>query len=212
MGVIPFYGADDPESFAIERAAMDRPGLVLSALDDVFSAARLVADVGAGDGFTAERLTRDGRRVIAVEPASGMRRPQRRLWWIGAAAQALPIRTASLDGAYATWAYFFSRDWDPRPGLEELHRTVRRGQPIVVVENLGDDEFTSLGSRELTADVAVWEGHGFTCREVSTAFEFDSPDDAERLLTLYFGPSETHRQQLRLSYRVGLFTASSEGR
>jgi hypothetical protein len=51
--VIPFYGADDPAMFAIERAAMDRDGLVVRALDGLLPRGR-VLDVGAGDGFTAE--------------------------------------------------------------------------------------------------------------------------------------------------------------
>lgn len=33
MPVIPFYGTDHPELFAIERAAMDRPGLVIDRLN-----------------------------------------------------------------------------------------------------------------------------------------------------------------------------------
>ena|SRR2546423_6714593 len=211
MAIIPFYGAGDRDLFAIERAAMDRPGKVIAVLDDLFGDAHVVIDVGAGDGFTAERLNRPGRQVVAVEPASGMRRPERPLRWIGAVAQSLPLRRASVDGAYATWAYFFSRDWDPEPGLRELHRTVRRGRPIAIVENLGDDEFTALADRPITADRAVWRAHGFDCQEISTSFEFESPDDAERLLTAYFGPSSTHRERLRLSYRVGLFTTESRG-
>ncbi|MCH7670075.1 MAG: hypothetical protein IIC71_12890 [Acidobacteria bacterium] len=33
MAVIPFYGAEQPDIFAIERRAMDRSGLVIDALD-----------------------------------------------------------------------------------------------------------------------------------------------------------------------------------
>ena len=211
MEVIPFYGAQDPQTFAIERAAMDRPGLVIAALDSILADSRLVVDVGAGDGHTAERLSRPGRQVVAAEPAAGMRRPDKALLWLGAAAQALPMRDASVDGAYATWAYFFSRDWDPTPGLRELHRTVKRGHPIAIVENLGGDEFSSLTDRPINADPTVWERHGFVCQDINTAFEFDSARDAEVLLTLYFGPSPAHRQRLRLSYRVGIFTTQSKG-
>ena len=53
MGVIPFYGADEPELFAIERRAMDRDGLVIDALHELLPPG-LVLDVGAGDGFTAD--------------------------------------------------------------------------------------------------------------------------------------------------------------
>jgi len=68
--VIPFYGADDPAMFTIERAAMDRDGLVEKALDEVLPGGR-VLDVGAGDGFTAERLSAS-RRIVALEPSAGM--------------------------------------------------------------------------------------------------------------------------------------------
>ncbi len=63
MTVIPFYGADDPDMFAIERRAMDRDGLVIAALDAALPGG-LVLDVGAGDGFSA--LTDDD---ISGDPA-----------------------------------------------------------------------------------------------------------------------------------------------
>jgi ubiquinone/menaquinone biosynthesis C-methylase UbiE len=44
-------------------------------------------------------------------------------------AELLPFRDRSFAGAYATWAYFFSREWDPTLGIEELHRAVRPGGP-----------------------------------------------------------------------------------
>jgi hypothetical protein len=56
--------------FAIERAAMDRDGLVVRALDELLPRGR-VLDVGAGDGFTAERLGAN-RRIVALEPNVGM--------------------------------------------------------------------------------------------------------------------------------------------
>ncbi|HUR50352.1 MAG TPA: class I SAM-dependent methyltransferase [Acidimicrobiales bacterium] len=73
MGVIPFYGAQDRRLFDIERAAMDRPGRVIAALDELLPRHGVVLDVGAGDGFTAERLTTSERSVTALEPAAGMR-------------------------------------------------------------------------------------------------------------------------------------------
>src|SRR5687768_5265227 len=113
MGVIPFYGAQDRRLFEIERAAMDRPGRVIAALDELLPRSGLVLDVGAGDGFTAERLSTATRRVVALEPAEGMRRPDRTsIEWLGGEAEHLPLRGASVDAAHSTWAYFFSRNWD----------------------------------------------------------------------------------------------------
>lgn len=208
MGVIPFYGAQDRRLFDIERAAMDRAGRVIAALDALLPRNGVVLDVGAGDGFTAERLSTSDRRVLALEPAEGMRSPTRPLGWIGGEAEHLPVRDASIDAAYSTWAYFFSRNWDPTPGLRELERVVRPGGVTAIVDNLGDDEFTALAPdpTALTADPDFWERQGFECDVINTTFEFQSPTDAEELLTLYFGPSPEHKTQLTLTYRVGLFT------
>ena len=213
MGVIPFYGAAHRRLFDIERAAMDRSGRVLAALDELLPQRGLVLDVGAGDGFTAERLATRERTVIALEPAEGMRRPERPILWTGGEAEHLPLHSASVDAAYSTWAYFFSRNWDPTPGLQELDRVVRPGGQIAIVDNLGDDEFTALAPdpTALTADPEFWKGQGFDCTVIHTAFEFDSPTDADELLTLYFGPDAQHRDRLRLTYRVGLFTRPSHG-
>ena len=105
--VIPFYGATDPELFAIERASMDRAGKVIRFLDETLPESGLVLDVGAGDGFTAEALTTPSRTVVALEPSAGMIRAERPLRWCRGKAQALPFADASFEGAYATWAYFF---------------------------------------------------------------------------------------------------------
>ncbi len=59
---IPFYGAVDRESFEIERQSMDRSGRILRFLDSVLPTGTLL-DVGAGDGFTAERLAGRDRQV-----------------------------------------------------------------------------------------------------------------------------------------------------
>lgn len=208
MGVIPFYGAQDRRLFEIERAAMDRPGHVIAALDELLPRSGLVVDVGAGDGFTAERLTARSRRIVALEPAAGMRWGERSLLWLGGEAEHLPLRPSSVDAAYSTWAYFFSRNWDPTPGLRELDLVVRPGGVIAIADNLGDDEFTGLAPDPvaLTADREFWRRQGFDCQVIDTVFEFESPADAAELLTLYFGESPSHVNRLKLSYRVGLFT------
>ncbi len=210
MAIIPFYGIDHPDLFALERAAMDRPGLVIERLDRLLPGGT-IADIGAGDGFTAERLLRPSRRIVAIEPARGMVDTNRHLTWVQADAERLPFRDASLDAAYATWAYFFSRGpFDPSSGIEELHRAVKPGGPLVIVDNAGDDEFCALAPQDISAEPAFWRSHGFGVEIVDTVFAFENATDAWRLLDFYFDGVGS-APQTEFSYRVALFIGVSQG-
>jgi len=206
--VIPFYGADDPAMFAIERAAMDRDGLVLRALEELLPHGR-VLDVGAGDGFTAERLGAQ-RRVVALEPSAGMV-GSRPLAWVRGEAEHLPFADGSFDGAYATWAYFFSRDWDPTPGIRQLDRVVRPGGPLVIVDNLGGDAFAAMADADISADPDWWEASGFDMRTIETAFRFNDLQDARRLLGFFFGDRGVAAAAVEVPFCVGVFTRASRG-
>ncbi len=204
--MIPFYGAEHPDLFAIERSAMDRSGLVIAALDRVLPNRGVVGDIGAGNGFTARKLTTSQRRVIAVEPSAGMIREPAGLPWVRALAQHLPFRPHSLDGLYATWAYFFPRFMDVEPGLLEANRVLQPGSPLAIVDNLGDDEATAPGGSDIATEPGFWLGRGFHMAEIQTAFEFDSMNDARRLMGFYFGDEGRDKAQITMSFRVGLFT------
>ena len=210
MTVIPFYGADDPAMFAIERAAMDRDGLVIAALDDVLPAG-LVLDVGAGDGYTAARLNA-GRSVVALEPAEAMIASRERVRWVRGEAEHLPFADATFDGAYATWAYFFSRGWDPTSGIAELDRVVRSGGPLAIADNLGGDAFAGLADDDISADPAFWEAEGFSCRPITSSFRFDDLDEARTLLGFFFGERGRDGAAVEVGFRVGLFSRPSRGR
>ena len=82
-------------------------------------------------------------------------------------AEFLPFRDGSFAGAYATWAYFFSREWDPTPGIDELHRAVTSGGPLAIVDNLDDDDFTAMSDEHYTSDPEFWERNGFELEEIS---------------------------------------------
>ena len=209
MTVIPFYGPDEPELFAIERRSMDRDGLVIAALDGLLPAGR-VLDVGAGDGFTAARLG-GGRTVVALEPSAGMLVRADLAHRVRGEAERLPFADGMFDGAYATWAYFFSRDWDPTPGIAELDRVVRTGGPIAIVDNLGGDAFSAMTDADLSADPDFWAAQGFACEPIDTAFRFEDLEEAERLLGFFFGDRGVRDAALEVPFRVGLFHRDSHG-
>jgi len=211
MSVFPFYGTQRRDLFAIERSAMDRSGLVIEVLDRRLPTTGWVLDVGAGDGHTAQRLSTTHRTLVALEPSRGMIRTDHGVAWVQGEAEHLPFGNDTFDAAYATWAYFFSRNWDPSSGLQELHRVVRPGGPLLIVENLGPDEFSALAPTEINADPAVWERHGFRCDAIDTHFEFETLDDARTLLGFFFGAAGSEAAALRLTFRVGLFSGTSAG-
>ena len=62
--VIPFYGAELPRLFEIERRCMDRDQVVPRFLDRILPKGR-VLDIGAGNGFTAGLLASEGRDEMA---------------------------------------------------------------------------------------------------------------------------------------------------
>ena len=204
MGVIYFYGADRPDLFRIERAAMDRAGKVIARLDALLPESGTVLDVGAGDGFTAERLRSTDREVIPLEPSHGMRRPAKPLRWVGGEAEHLPFHDGTFDAAYSTWAYFFSRFLDVRPGLNELRRVVKPRGILIIVENLGQDQLSDYTQGDTSADLDFWKRERFEFEELETHFEFENENDARALLSLYRG-SDVPEPPITLSYRVGLF-------
>ena len=196
---------------ALERKAMDPAGRVIDALDRRLPDRGLVLDVGAGDGFSAERLTTGSRRVVPMEPAVGMIRRERDLPWVRGDAELLPFRDGSFAGAYATWAYFFSREWDPTPGIEELHRAVMPGGPLAIVDNLDGDDFSAMSDEHYTSDPEFWERKGFELQEIKTSFEFETHEDADRLLGFYFRDRGRYTGKLRFAFRVGLYFNESRG-
>lgn len=198
--VIPFYGSSDAEMFAIERSAMDRQGKVIGALDRIMPETGRMLDVGAGNGFTAARLTTSGRDVVALEPSEGMVDSSVDVTWVRGIAQGLPFEDACFDGAYSTWAYFFPGLHDISAGLEEIDR-VTRG-PVAIVDNAGDDEFMAMADHPSVTDFGFWRREGFHISIIETAFEFESIDEASRLLQFYFGDGA--RPALQVEYRVAL--------
>jgi SAM-dependent methyltransferase len=208
---IPFYGSGHPRMFEIERRCMDREGQVVAFLDGVLPSGR-VLDVGAGDGFTAERLSRPDRVVVALEPESGMVAGRRRLVWALGVVQDIPFHDATFEAAYSTWAFFLSGVpvESLAQGLAEVERVVARGGVIVVVDNAGDDEFSALSNRPLSDDGSWWTARGFERHVLESAFRFDSLEEARELIGFYFGEDAAGRvENTTIGYRIAAYVGRS---
>lgn len=203
--IIPFYGGLRPELFEIERRCMDRHGKVIEYLDAVLPGG-VIIDVGAGNGYTAERLLRDNRLVIPMEPDEKMIDLDKNLIWSNGAAQSVPFHSHTFDGMYSTWAFFFGGITDIEDGLKEAERVVKKGSPLVIVDNYGDDEFSSYSPNDISSSVSEWVERGFEYEIINTEFVFNSVDEAKKLLTFYFGVQGESVNKTRLEYKVVAYT------
>jgi len=193
----------------IAEPLMDRERIVISHLDNMLPMGK-VLDVGAGNGFTAGLLTRPGRLIVPLEPAFEMIETKNSYPWVQAVAQELPFRSGTLDGAYATWAYFFSANgFQGDEGLAELQRVVVPDGEIVIVDNMGDDEFNSFSQTPHTSDPLLWLERGFSLEMLTTSFRFDSIAESQELLTFYFGEQARNKARLEIEFRVAVYSAES---
>ncbi len=193
--VIPFYGARDRKMFAIERSSMDRQGKVIDFLNSHLPQG-LILDIGAGDGYTAKRIT--VADVICLEPSNGMVNFNNNRLWVKGSAESIPFHDNYFDAVYATWAYFLPGS-DKSKGLREAERVVKHGGTIIIVDNAGNDEFCRLASTPIAEGPAFYQEHGFSVTYIDTAFEFESFDDALALMTMYFG-DRISKENIKLEY------------
>jgi len=206
--VIPFYGGRYPELFEIERRCMDREGRVIEYLDAALPDG-VIIDVGAGNGYTAEKLLRKNRLIVPMEPDEKMIDPAKSLIWTKGVAQSIPFHENTFDGMYSTWAFFFDGIPDIEDGLKEVERVVKKGSPIIIIDNYGDDEFSSFSSNDISSSVSLWAKRGFDYEVINTEFIFDSVEEAQKLFSFYFGESGERVNKTRFEYKVVAYTKMS---
>ncbi|PKR78389.1 hypothetical protein CEY16_01125 [Halalkalibacillus sediminis] len=205
--IIDFYGASHPELFEIERRCMDRPGKVIDYLNLNLPNGTVI-DIGAGNGYTSEKLNKKDRLVLPMEPDDHMIDINKNLAWIKGTAQQIPFHDNSLDAAYATWAFFFSGMKGVDEGVREAERVIRPGGKFIIVDNYGDDEFTSLSPSPgpLSSSVDFWKERGFDYELIHTTFSFDSIAEARKLLSFYFEERGMEVSKREFEYKVVIYS------
>ncbi len=121
-----------------------RPEYPRAAVDAAFSALRLppggrLVDLGAGTGKFARLAAARGATVLAIDLADAMIRRAcgvEGIHPVRAAAEAIPARDGSFDGAAAASAFHW---FDGPAALREIHRVLRRGARLALVWNVRDD-------------------------------------------------------------------------
>ena len=200
--VIPFFGGKQPRLFEIERRCMDRDGKVIDFLDQHLPDGP-VLDVGAGNGFTAIRLTTPKRTVVPLEPDENMIDLNIPLVWTRAVAQDMPFHNSAFHAAYSTWAFFFEGIDTIKDGLSELDRVTKSDGRIIIVDSAGDDEFCALSPKNIASNPDWWKSQGFQATIIETSFRFDSLEEANELLGFYFGDDFRKRnRKTEIEYKV----------
>lgn len=158
-----------------------------------------VLEVGAGTGRITRWLVAHGHEVLATDAEAGMlavarqHLPNTRL--VVAPAHALPAPDASMDAAVAGWVFGhqtrWADDWRVAIGhaLAEMHRVVRPGGVLAIMETLGTGRETPLAPDPALAAYYAWleSEHGFARQALRTDYEFADAATAHRVLRPFFG-------------------------
>ena len=207
--IIKFYGSEKPELFEIERRCMDRDGKVIDYLQNKLPFGKIL-DIGAGNGYTAEKLQHPKRQIIALEPDSKMIDTSKDLFWVKGVAQYLPFHDKMFDAVYSTWAFFFpdmGAEMIDR-GVNEIERVIKPDGKIFIIDNAGNDEFSSFTERYIgneNQDFDYWGKKGFKKTIINTHFKFDSVAEAQKLLGFYFGEKGKSVDKTAIEYNVAVY-------
>ena len=142
--VIPFWGPEQMELFALMAQAIDPEGHIPAAMQATAPIdGRVLLDVGAGVGDRTIQYAQQAAHVYALEPdpqAIPILRGRIKsggaanVTVVPAGAAEIPLEESCVDVAYATWAYFFGPGSEP--GLREVQREIRPGGDLTIVQNL----------------------------------------------------------------------------
>lgn len=136
----------------------DQIGAAFRRESGLAAGARLL-EIGVGTGRIALPLVAQGYRYIGADISTEMMRRLRQRLPAGQAidlaradATALPLRTASVDGAVAVHVLHLISGWER--AVAELRRVIRPGGALALGFNEGDDQASSAALRERWRAVA----------------------------------------------------------
>jgi SAM-dependent methyltransferase len=153
------------EGLYMSPAMVARRREVLAALE--LRPGESVLDVGSGPGFLSREMAElvgPAGRVVGVDSSEAMvaaGRERCRSPWAEfhlADASALPLQSGSLDAVVGTQVYQYVRD-TPK-ALAEIHRVLRRGGRLVIVDTDWDSIVWHSGNRDRMRRVLdAWSDH-----------------------------------------------------
>jgi TDG/mug DNA glycosylase family protein len=142
----------------VDAAALRR----LRELADALPEGALVADLGCGPGWFAERLRRRGHSVVGLDVSGAMlaaaRAASPRARLVRGDLARLPFARSTLDGVWAKNSYIHLPFRQLPPALAELHRVLRPGARVTL--SFLDFEAARRSPRERASGVAEFRDRG----------------------------------------------------
>lgn len=190
-------------------AAEDREGNLLPAILAIAGVGGCrVIDVGAGTGRVTRLVAAGGaREVVACDRSRAMltvaaSRVPPQVHLVRADARALPLASGWGDVGIAGWVFGHFRYWMPSrwrenigAALDELHRVLRPGSPVVVIETLGIGNAEPAPATSRLGEYYAWleEERGFRRTAIRTDYELATVDEAASTLGFFFGSEVADR-------------------
>jgi ubiquinone/menaquinone biosynthesis C-methylase UbiE len=182
----------------------DYQGNIFRALNQILPFAGLtVADFGAGTGRLACLLAPIVKRVYAFDrsphmlsvAAEKLQRSGLENWAAAVSDHRhLAMKTGSVDAAVSGWSVWYvvlenPGNWEEElaRALGELHRVVRPGGMLVLLESLGTGHENPDPPSELLPYFEYLEAHGFRRDWIRTDYRFSDRAEAESSAKFFFG-------------------------
>jgi ubiquinone/menaquinone biosynthesis C-methylase UbiE len=182
----------------------DYQGNIFRALNRVVPFAGLtVADFGAGTGRLACLLAPVVDRVYAFDrsphmlavAAEKLQRSGLENWQVAISDhRAMAMKTGAVDVALSGWSVWYvvlenPGNWDEElaRALGEMHRVVRPGGRLMLLESLGTGHEQPDPPAELLPYYAYLKEHGFHRDWIRTDYRFQDIAEAEESVRFFFG-------------------------
>lgn len=110
--------------------------------------------------------------------------------------KSIPLPSASADLTIAGWSFGHVTEWHPtywheeiNTAVNEMKRLLRPGGTAVILETLGTaSETPAPPNAQLAAYYALLEQkYGFTRQAIRTDYQFESLEEADKLVRFFFG-------------------------
>lgn len=184
----------------------DVDGHLLPALKRITPVAgKRILDLGSGTGRLPLLLAGDAAQMVCLDLHAGMLAEQRgqrqrragRWALLQADIRRLPLPAAWFDVVTAGWAighfvgwYGSARKTEIGRALREMHRVVRPGGALIIIETLSTGRLTPTPPTKGLAHYYAWleREWGFSRQQIQTDYLFGSVEEAVAKTEFFFGP------------------------